>query len=403
MEDLDRRLAALTPERRELLERRLSAASGGAATPFAPKLTVDPPATDAVGRPSFSLFFFSAEAGDVAASKYDLLLSSAAFADKAGFEAVWVPERHFDAFGGPYSSPGLLLAALAATTTKVQLRAGSVVLPLHDPLLVAEQWGILDNLSHGRVGLALASGWHTQDFALSPQTYQGRREVLLERLKELRDLWAGTPVSRLDGAGELVELLSHPRPRTARLPIWLTSSSDVATWKGAAATNTHVLSALLEQSVEELAEKIAVYRQAREEAGLDPAAGRVTVMLHTYVGATLEQARQEVRGPLVRYFLAHMSLFEKLLARTDAIDLARVTDADRRTLAEMAFQRYFVSNGLFGDVATASAMVDRLREAGVDEIACLIDFGISPQTVLDGLTHLHELARSARQPVGSSA
>ncbi|SFJ02855.1 natural product biosynthesis luciferase-like monooxygenase domain-containing protein [Streptosporangium canum] len=395
MDDLDRRLAALSPERRALLERRLTGASGGAAV--APRPAPEVPAGESENNPGFSLFFFSAETGDVAASKYDLLLKCAGFADRAGFEAVWVPERHFDAFGGPYSSPGLLLAALAATTTRVKLRAGSVVLPLHDPLLVAEQWGVLDNLSGGRVGLSLASGWHTQDFALAPQAYERRREILLERLQELRGLWAGKPVSRLDGAGQPVELLSHPRPATARLPIWLTSSGNVSTWKAAAAADTHVLSALLEQSVEELADKIAVYRKARAEAGLDPAAGRVTVMLHTYVGATLEQARQEARGPLVRYLLAHMSLFEKLLARTGAIDLAKVTEADRRTLAEMAFERYFVSNGLFGDVATASAMVRRLREAGVNEIACLVDFGIPAPTVLDGLTNLHELARSVWQ------
>ena len=95
---------------------------------------------------SFSLFYFAA-GEDAAADGYRLLLEGARFADRNGFEAVWTPERHFHAFGGLYPNPSVTGAALAAITENVGIRAGSVVLPLHSPIRVAEEWAVVDNLS----------------------------------------------------------------------------------------------------------------------------------------------------------------------------------------------------------------------------------------------------------------
>src|SRR5690349_21853291 len=82
-----------------------------------------------------SLFFFGADAGTTAApGKYNLLLESAKVADAGGLAAVWVPERHFQRFGGLFGSPSVAAAAIAATTSRIRVRAGSVVLPLQNAL-----------------------------------------------------------------------------------------------------------------------------------------------------------------------------------------------------------------------------------------------------------------------------
>ena len=57
------------------------------------------------------------------------------------------------------SNPNVFHAALATITEKIQLRSGSVVMPLHHPVRVAEEWAVIDNLSNSRVGVAFASGW----------------------------------------------------------------------------------------------------------------------------------------------------------------------------------------------------------------------------------------------------
>ena len=84
----------------------------------------------------FSLFYFAADAAERPADRYRLLLEGAKFADQHGFAAVWTPERHFHAFGGLYPNPAVTSAAVAAVTERIEIRAGSVVLPLHNPIRV---------------------------------------------------------------------------------------------------------------------------------------------------------------------------------------------------------------------------------------------------------------------------
>src|SRR5262249_11497947 len=89
--------------------------------------------------PDFSLFYFAAAAPDEK-DPYRLLLEGAKFGDANGFDAIWMPERHFHAFGAPYPNPAIAAAAIAAQTKRLRIRAGSCVLPLHHPIRVAEDW-----------------------------------------------------------------------------------------------------------------------------------------------------------------------------------------------------------------------------------------------------------------------
>lgn len=405
MADIRDRLAALSPDQRARLLARLRTPGGtvdqaGPVEPGPPAAPASPTgsAPPAPGRdrqpgrpPKFSLFFFASDDSD-AAGAYEFVLDCARFADRHGFHAVWMPERHFAPFGGPYPEPSVLAAAVAARTERVRVRAGSVVLPLHDPLVVAERWAMVDNLSHGRVDISLASGWHAHDFALSPDSYAGRKDVLAARLAELRTLWSGGTVTRADGNGKPVELTSFPRPVQRELELWLTSSANPETWRTAARLGTHVLTALLEQSVDEVAAKAAVYRDARAGQGLDPYGGEVTLMVHTFVGDDEAAVRETTRPALQRYLRSHIDLFEKLVrSRGIDIDLDAVTESDKQALVDVAFERYFTVSGLFGTPESAVGRVGELRAAGVTEIGCLVDFGIGREKVLDGLVHLARL------------
>ena len=75
--------------------------------------------------------------------------------------------------------------------------AGSVVLPLHNPIRVAEEWSVVDNLSNGRVGLSFASGWHARDFVLQPENFKNRRELMANGIETVKALWRGESSRRL--------------------------------------------------------------------------------------------------------------------------------------------------------------------------------------------------------------
>src|SRR5437588_13019607 len=153
----------------------------------------------------FSLSYFSTSGAAGASDRYRLLFEGARFADAAGFAAVWIPERHFQDFGGAYPNPSVLAAALATMTRRVRIRAGSVVLPLHDPLRLVEEWSVVDNLSDARIDLSFASGWHPADFVLCQGSYADRKDILIQRFHAVRSLWNGGSARVIRPDGEEIE------------------------------------------------------------------------------------------------------------------------------------------------------------------------------------------------------
>lgn len=341
--------------------------------------------------PELGVIFFSGLSGD--SDPYDLLVEVSRFVDRAGYNAVWTPERHFTEVGGAYPNPALLGAAVAMITENVRIRSGSVNLPLHDTLRVAEEWALVDNLSGGRVDLAVAPGWHSRDFVLKPEAYETRGQVLNESREELRKLWRGVAVERTDPAGERHDILTFPRPVQPDLPLWLTSSKSVDSWRFAGEQDLNVLTALINFGPAELQNRIGIYREARARAGLDPEAGVVSLMLHTYVGADTYEAVERVREPMIEY-LGSFVTQHATSGQAEAQDKARTLqnlEADRDEFLEMVFQRYVSSSSLIGDVKQARQTLEEFRAMGVDEVACLVDFGLSKDEVLASLGRLSQL------------
>ena len=338
----------------------------------------------------FSLFYFSSNDAEFSDDKYRLLIEGAKFADAHNFKAVWIPERHFHAFGGIYPNPSVLGSALAMITERIRIRAGSVVLPLHNPIRVAEEWSVVDNLSRGRVDLAFARGWNPNDFVLSPGNYAESASVLFDGLQTVQRLWRGETITVPNGVGKPTEIKIHPLPRQKELASWITCSGGRERFVEAGASGSHVLTALLFQSVEELGEKIAAYREARARHGFDPATGHVTLMMHTYVGAEMETVRREVREPFIEYLKTSVNLW-----RQGSQSLNELTEAEQEKLLSFAFERYFHTSALFGTPETCRRTVERLREIGINEVACLIDFGVETEATLSSLQSLDALRRSA--------
>lgn len=357
------------------------------------------PEGGAAARPmQFSLLYFSSNEAGFTENKYRLLLEGAKFADEHGFTAVWLPERHFHAFGGLYPNPSVLAAALAMATKRIRLRAGSVVLPMHHPVRVAEEWAVVDNLSGGRVDLAFAAGWNPNDFALAPDNYATRYELLYSGMDTVRTLWSGGTVELRNGTGAQVPVRVFPEPQQPSLNAWLTCSGSVERFIEAGERGVNVLTGLLFQNTEELAGKIAAYREARGRSGHDPDAGHVTLMLHTFIGDDLDEVKETVRGPFISYLESSVDLWRHGVER-----LSEMSPSEREQVLSYAFERYFQSAALIGTPRSCLPFVQRLQVAGVNEIACLIDFGVDVDTTIEGLDSLNVLRKRAqRQPLAAS-
>jgi natural product biosynthesis luciferase-like monooxygenase protein len=364
------------------------------------------------GKMDFSLFYWGNDDG-VGRDKYALLLDGARFADESGFCAVWTPERHFHAFGGPYPNPSVTGAAVAAVTRNLAVRAGSCVAPLHHTARIAEEWAVIDNLTNGRAGLAIASGWQPDDFVLRPEnTPPNNKPAMYDAIRDLRALWSGEKVPFATADGGKHRLLTQPRPVSKTLPIWVTTAGNPDTWREAGEIGANVLTHLLGQSIDEVAGKIEIYHAALRKAGHDPADFSVTLMLHSYLAADRDTAREIAREPMKDYLRSAAALIKQYAWAFPAfkkpkgvetpmnLDLGTLQPEELEAILDFAFERYFTESGLFGTVEDALARVDQVRAIGVTEIACLIDYGIERQTVLDGLRLLAEVVSQANEGAG---
>ncbi|GHO70185.1 hypothetical protein KSC_090770 [Ktedonobacter sp. SOSP1-52] len=358
------------------------------------KSTANDPTTESRSHKTmqFSLLYFASDETALAEQKYELLLEGARFADQHDFTAVWIPERHFHPFGGLYPNPSVLAAALAVTTEKLRLRAGSVVLPMHHPARVAEEWSVIDNLSSGRVDIAFATGWNPNDFVLAPENFANRKELLFSGIETFQKLWSGDAISWSNGIGQQTAVKIYPQPRQRALTPWITCTGNPERFAEAGAMGANVLTGLLFQNVEELAEKITLYRNARASHGYDPDSGHVTLMLHTFVDEDMDEVRRKVRAPFTAYLESSVDLW-----RHGRENLDGLTPQEREQVLSYAFERYFHTHALFGTPQSCEKMVARLEEAGVDEIASLLDFGLDVDTVMDGLHWLNVLRKRVQK------
>ncbi|WP_342089461.1 MupA/Atu3671 family FMN-dependent luciferase-like monooxygenase, partial [Dyadobacter sp. OTU695] len=345
----------------------------------------------------FSLFFFSSEADSAQRNKYQFLLNAAAFADQNDFSAIWLPERHFHKFGGIFPNPSVLAAAVASKTNKVELRAGSVVLPLHDPIRVAEEWSVVDNLSDGRVSLSIASGWHADDFVLSPESFVDRHSIMYSHIDQLQKLWKGASVTRKNGLGIDIDVKIFPQPVSNELSLWITSAGNEETFRSAGRLGAGILTHILGQNINTLERNIALYHQTLQEFGHAADKGKVALMLHTFVGESSEKVKEIVREPFKRYLASSINLLQNL-QRSLRSEQTQSEELTSEQLLEVAMEKSMESGALFGDAEHCSRLIQRFYRIGVTEIACLIDFGVESELALKGLDDLNRLrAKFARQ------
>ena len=147
-------------------------------------------------------------------------------ADKLGFESVWCAEHHFSTYG--YLSRPLMFAShLATQTEKIRVGAAVVVLPLHHPLIVAEEIATADLLSNGRLDIGLGRGYQVYEFERLGIKLEESRERFEEAVDILLLAFKGEPFSFNGKHFKFGETSIFPTPiQKPRPPIWVVGQSE---------------------------------------------------------------------------------------------------------------------------------------------------------------------------------
>jgi alkanesulfonate monooxygenase SsuD/methylene tetrahydromethanopterin reductase-like flavin-dependent oxidoreductase (luciferase family) len=116
--------------------------------------------------------------------------AEALYADKLGMSSAWIGEHHFNSLG-VLSCPDIVLAYVAANTTRIRLAPAVTVLPLHNPIRVAEQWATLDLLSGGRVVFAAGRGYDRREYLPFHVSFEDNQGIFEEGLELVRAISYG--------------------------------------------------------------------------------------------------------------------------------------------------------------------------------------------------------------------
>jgi alkanesulfonate monooxygenase SsuD/methylene tetrahydromethanopterin reductase-like flavin-dependent oxidoreductase (luciferase family) len=117
------------------------------------------------------------------------IADQALHAENLGMHSAWIGEHHFNSLG-VLSCPDLVLAYIAARTKRIRLAPAVTVLPLHQPIRVAEQWATLDLLSGGRVDFAAGRGYDRREYEPFAVSFDDNQAIFEEGLDVVRTLWA---------------------------------------------------------------------------------------------------------------------------------------------------------------------------------------------------------------------
>ena len=147
-------------------------------------------------------------------------------ADRLGFESVWCAEHHFSTYG--YLSRPLMFAShLAAQTERIRVGSAVVVLPLHHPLIVAEEIAMADLLSNGRLDIGLGRGYQIYEFERLGIKLEESRERFEESVDILLSAFKGEPFSFNGKHFKFDETTIFPTPiQKPRPPIWVVGQSQ---------------------------------------------------------------------------------------------------------------------------------------------------------------------------------
>jgi len=153
------------------------------------------------------------------------ILDEALYAEAVGLHSAWIGEHHFSTLG-VLSCPDLVLAQVAARTSRIRLAPAVTVLPLHHPIRVAEQWATLDLLSGGRVDFAAGRGYDRREYAPFHVSFEDNQAIFEEGMEVVRRLWAADgPISHHGAHYRFDDVAITPKPVQRPIPTYVASFS----------------------------------------------------------------------------------------------------------------------------------------------------------------------------------
>ena len=294
--------------------------------------------------------------------------------EAGGLDGVWLGEIHFNPTRSVHSAPIALASFIAARTRRVRVGTAVQVLPLGNPLRIAEDVATVDHLSRGRFDFGVGRSGSPRAYDALGIPYAESQARFEESLRIIVEAWKGEPFG-YDGKFYRFEKATvSPRPYQRPHPPIRMAANSQETFPLVGRLGLQLFVGLRDLSLPELRVNVAAYRKAWKDAG-HPGEGDVCLRIPIYAATTERDAVEEPRENTIYFFRRHAELTRAGMGRADT------GPADRRQarfdeLTNLSYENILETRVAFG---TAASLIDRLgrirEELGLDGIVAELNPG----------------------------
>ncbi|MEE3142303.1 MAG: LLM class flavin-dependent oxidoreductase [Chloroflexota bacterium] len=217
------------------------------------------------------------------AQRYSDTIAQSQLADELGFDSVWLAELHFNPEFSIMSAPLLVASAIAQTTKRIKVGTAVNLVPLHNPVRLAEEAATLDVISGGRAIFGIGRGSNPRQYGGYGVDIGEGRERFLEGLDFVLKAWTCEEHSYDGKYFQVQDLRITPKPlQKPHPPVYIASNSP-DTFEIVGSLGLNILVAPLVVSVQGALDGLALYRKTLAEHGHDQTTVKVNVNVPVYV------------------------------------------------------------------------------------------------------------------------
>jgi alkanesulfonate monooxygenase SsuD/methylene tetrahydromethanopterin reductase-like flavin-dependent oxidoreductase (luciferase family) len=285
-------------------------------------------------------------------------------------------------------SPSVILSAAAQRTKKMRLGAAVSILPMHNPLRVAEEFAMVDLLSNGRLNFGAGRGMHPTEYAVFGYNWTNAQSRLPEALDIVIKAWTGGEFEWKGEHYQFPKLNIFPKPlQKPHPPVYVTANREPENFKMIGRRGHHLMTLPWIASNEQQRPRVELYLNALREAGHSADDKEIFVMYPAYVGADDLQARTEV--------IEHWQRWRVFALETLNLSPSQ-GDAYQRVFNHLDYEAMIRdSRGVFGGPETCARILRKIIEVvGVTHIGLTFHFGgLSQDKVLKSMERFARFVR----------
>ena len=238
--------------------------------------------------------------GKTAKEVIDDAIDLAVTAEELGFDSIWLAEHHFSAYG-LVGSPLLVAAAIAQRTERIKIGTAVLVLPLYNPVRLAEEIALVDQMSGGRVQIGIGRGYLPEEFRGFALEQEHSREMADEAVEILIQAWTRDRVFFAGKHFSVDDVAVLPKPFQSPHPPVHHAAVSMSSFEKAGAAGVPILTSPNFTPVQTVRRQFAVYTAALAENGHDPAKFELPLMEQVYVGESEAEAFDTPRESAMWY------------------------------------------------------------------------------------------------------